>query len=427
MKIAIVGTGIAGSAAAWLLSQDHDITLYERRDYAGGHCHTVEMDGHPLMDMGVSVYNEQMSPNLTKLLNHLSIESGQTDLPSFSVSLHDGGFEYSEAHPFIQRKNQINPAHLRTLKEISRFRAEAPAYLNGKKPNMSLGLYLKKHKYSKAFAATWLLPLGAAIWSVDLRDIAKFPAKSFIRFLQAYGFLSPDAAPAWKTIKGGSRTTIHTLLEPLQDRIKLDNAAVSIYRRSEGVEVTDKYGQTELYDQIILACHADQAFGLLRDRTEDETNILGAFTYRQAKAWLHQDKNLMPKTKNLWSGWNIVSPGGSAEAFVTHWINRLQPGIGSQADYFLSLNPPDEPQHALKDISYSHPVYTKDVVQAWPRIKHIQGADRTWFCGAWCGYGFHEDALSAGLSVAESIGPAVRPWSVTEKSPAGHYARPAKS
>jgi len=423
MKIAIIGSGIAGNGAAWLLSQAHDITVYESAKRPGGHSHTVMLDGHPPVDCGFIVYNDRTYPNFIALMDHLGVESEKTDM-SFGVSLNDGKVEYAGHELFAQGKNRVNPRFLLMLKDIKRFYEQAPAYLESREPNMSLGLYLKKNRYSSGFIHDHILPMAAAIWSAGVQDVRKFPARSFIRFFRNHGLLMLKNRPPWRTILGGSRQYVEQLTAPFRDKIRLDCEAISIYRRKNGVEITDKYGGINVFDSVVLACHADQSLRLLQDITPEEKEVLGAFPYTLNRAFLHQDKSLMPKSKSAWSSWNYLSSGEDKKVAVTYWMNKLQPFLGTERDYFVTLNPPYDPENPLKEIHYSHPVFTGTAMKAWKSIKTIQGVNRTWFCGAWCGYGFHEDGLASGLAVAESIGPAMRPWTVTESSPAAANVRP---
>ncbi len=426
MKIAVIGTGITGNAASWLLNQSHDITIYERHDRPGGHSNTVQIDGHPPIDTGFIVYNDWTYPNLIELFKHLDVQTDKTDM-SFAVSMDDGKLEYAGHKLFAQPKNKLSPRFLTMLKDVKRFYATAPKYLESKQPNMPLGLYLKKKKYSEAFIRDHILPMAAAIWSSGIGEISKFPAKSFIRFFKNHGLLLMKNRPKWRTVHGGSREYVQKLIEPFKDKILFGTAAVSVYRRAEGIEITDSRGNIAMYDAVVLACHTDQALRLLQDATDREKEILGYIPYNMNKAYLHQDESLMPGLKSVWSSWNYLSSTADGKVAVTYWMNKLQPGIGRKQNYFVTLNPPREPKHILQEMSYSHPIFNADSVKLWRELRTIQGRMNTWYCGAWCGFGFHEDGLSAGLRVAESIGPTLRPWRIKENSPAGTYAAPDTS
>lgn len=426
MKIAIVGTGIAGLSAAWLLHKHHDVTLYERHEEIGGHATTAQIDGHPPIDMGFMLYNPKTYPNFVALLDTLGIESDPVTV-TFGGSLHDRHVEYSQGNLFARFKNRINPRFLMMTKDLGGFYAKAEAYLNSKKPNMPLGLFLKKGGYSKGFAQDYLMPIGRGLWNLPPGELKKFPVRHFLRLLKNNGFLSKLPNAGWMAIRGGSCTYIDRLAADLKPLIKTDTAVVSIYRRANGVEVTDKNGNMGTYDILIMACHADQSLRLMQDASPKEKEVLGAFTYVQSKTYLHTDKKFMPKSKSVWSAWNFMSRSTSGPNYMSFWMNKLQPWLAKEkTNYFLSVNPPETPDGVLQESVWHHPSYSRDSLQAWKELPSIQGRNRTWFCGAWCGYGLHEDALTAGLAIAEAIGPDQRPWDVAEISPAAANVTPVR-
>lgn len=430
MKIGIIGTGITGNSAAWLLNKNHDITVFEGNDYIGGHSNTVSGEEHNDVDTGFIVYNEWTYPNLIALFEHLEVKTIPTDM-SFAASLNNGKLEYSGDAMFGQISNCFKPSYYKMLLDIVRFYKNAPKLLDNNEQNISLGEYLKQEKYSKAFINHHILPMAAAIWSTGADDVQNFPAASFVRFFVNHGLLLLKDRPQWHTVQGGSKQYVKKLTADFQDKIMLNTAAKQITRQENHVEIIDSNGKSHTFDQIIIACHSDQALNLLKDATKEETSTLSAFPYAPNTAYLHTDKSLMPIRKKIWSSWNYFTsnkdPKNKSVA-LTYWMNKLQPFIGDK-DLFVTLNPPTPPakDKIIKVIEYDHPQFTMSAINGWDQIKHIQGVNRTWFCGAWCGYGFHEDGISAGLAVAEQVGGEKRPWDVTDKSPAGHNCtRPAE-
>ncbi|MEM7651251.1 MAG: FAD-dependent oxidoreductase [Pseudomonadota bacterium] len=421
MKIAIIGTGITGNAAAWLLHKDHDITIYEQDSRIGGHSNTVSGENHADVDTGFIVFNEWTYPNLIALFDHLGVETQKTDM-SFGVSLENGKVEYSGDKLFGQISNIFRPRFYRMLFDIIRFCKTAPDYLNEQSKDMSLAEYLEWQNYSQAFIDHHILPMAAAIWSTGTEDVGDFPAASFIRFFVNHGLLLLKDRPQWWTVTGGSKNYVEKLTAGFKDNIRINTPVTSITRSDDGVLVND-----EKYDHVIIAAHADQALEMLKDASPEEKSVLSAFPYAPNTAYLHTDERLMPQRKSVWSSWNYLTNDKDEEVCVTYWMNKLQPFIGQDKDLFVTLNPPFKPakDKTLQVIDYAHPQFTMSALQGWEKIKTIQGVNRTWFCGAWAGYGFHEDGLSAGLAVAEEVGGIKRPWNEKDKSPAGEHCRPA--
>jgi len=434
MKIAIIGTGISGLGAAWLLSQNYRVQVFEQNAYVGGHSNTVETKGRHgqivPVDTGFIVYNEQSYPNLTRLFAHLNIPTHPSDM-SFSVSLDDGWFEYAADDEmrglFAQKRNLFRPRFYRMVLETLRFFREAPALLQRSDAStLTLGEWLAQGGYGEAFVRDHLLPMGAAIWSAPPDEIMGFPACSFVRFFENHGLLKLRDRPRWRTVTGGSRTYVGTLVDCFRDDVRLGTPVVAVQRRADGVFVRTADGKPERFDEVVLACHADQALSLLVDPSEAETEVLGAFRYQKNTAFLHQDPTLMPRRKGAWASWNYLGKtGGHGQApmSVTYWMNRLQE-LDKTHPLFVSLNPPQRPVAGteLGQFVYDHPIFDARALAAQPRLHTIQGRRRTWFCGSYFGYGFHEDGLSSGLAVAEGIG-CRRPWTCTEVSPAGRHAR----
>lgn len=420
MKIAVIGTGIAGNGAAWLLHRGgHDIAVFETNDYIGGHSNTVSGD-HPDVDTGFIVYNEWTYPNLIALFSELGVETMPTDM-SFAASLNGGALEYSGDHLFGQKMNLFKPSFHRMWIDLIRFYKTAPKAVD-EGDDITLDQYLQREDYSKSFIDYHILPMAAAIWSTGADDIGAFPIKSFVRFFVNHGLFHLNHAkrPQWHTIKGGSKCYVEKLVAPFQGKIRLNTPARSVKRYEHHVEVNG-----EIFDHVVIAAHSDQALEILEDANPSERRVLGAFPYTENTAYLHTDEVLMPKRRKIWSSWNYLTTTKEGRVTLSYWMNRLQPFIGTAQDYFVTLNPetPPDPAKTFKTITYHHPQYTLDALAGWDQIKTIQGVNRTWFCGAWCGYGFHEDGLSSGLAVAEKIDPSnTRPWSITESSPAGSHA-----
>ena len=417
MKIAIVGSGITGLSAAWMLHKDHDITVFEADSRIGGHSNTVEVDGYPPVDTGFIVYNTATYPNLIALFDHLGVETCETDM-SFGVSLNNRSYEYSGEKLFAQWSNIFRPAHWLMIRDIVRFFKTAHNVLD-RPDEQSLRDYLTQHHYSKAFLDHHIYPMAAAIWSTSSGDVGDFPAKSFVRFFINHGLLKFKERPPWRTVVGGSREYVQNIISGFEDKIRLNTPVKRVKHEKEGVSVND-----ETFDHVILACHSDQALAMLENPTMEEKAVLSAFPYSDNIAYLHQDERFMPRRKSAWTSWNYHGDVKNGVC-VTYWMNRLQPFLPQDIPLFVTLNPPSKPDKVLKEMSYSHPQYTQSALDGWERIKTIQGKDNIWFCGAWCGYGFHEDGISAGLAVAEAISGLKRPWRTQDVSPAGRHASPS--
>lgn len=430
MRLAIVGSGISGLGAAWLLHQRHEITIYEKENRIGGHANTVEADFGDRtvpVDTGFIVFNDRNYPNLRGLFAALDVPHLNSEM-SFAVSIDGGRVEYgggSIAQLFAQKRNLLRPRFGRMVYDILRFFREAPALLEDGAGSESLGAYLKRNRYSDGFLYDHLLPMAAAIWSCPVETMLDFPAASFARFFHNHGLLSVNDRPQWMTVTGGSREYVRRLTAPFADRFRLGNAAVAVRRVPGGVMVRGSDGEETLYDQVILASHADQSLALLADADAAERDILGRFRYQPNEAVLHRDPALMPKRRAVWSSWNYLAEGAAyeREVAVTYWMNLLQ-GIDPAHPLFVTLNPIRQPDPAklFARLSYSHPVFDGPAMRAQRELNAIQGARGLWFCGAWGGYGFHEDGLRSGIAVALALGSNV-PWR-TEVAPAG---RPAAS
>ncbi len=425
MQIAVIGSGIAGSSAAWALSEQHQVTVYERESRLGGHTHTVDIDygGQPVsVDTGFIVYNEHNYPELTALFAHHGVETLESDM-SFSVSAGGGKFEWSGRGRtlletldgvFAQRRNLMRPSHFWMLREMSRFNRESVIDLkSGMLAGQSLGQYLSHRRYSHRLVHDYLVPMAAAIWSTPVDRMLDFPAENFVAFFDNHRLLHVER-PVWRTVRGGSRNYVEKLAQHFRARLRLSTGVASITRTRNGVTVVDDKGHTDSFDQVVIAAHSDQALAMLSDANDSERAILGAVRYLPNAVYLHRDPRLMPKRKRAWSSWNFLRGEGRGEAgddvAVTYWMNALQ-HIDPKKPLFVSLNPPFEPAPEMTFARFTchHPQFDAGAFAAQARLDSIQGVRRTWFCGAWTGYGFHEDGLRSGLDVAQSLGATI-PW-----------------
>ena len=418
LSIAVVGSGIAGLSAAWLLSRRHKVSLYESASRAGGHSNTVEVGRVPV-DTGFIVYNESTYPNLTALFAHLDVRTKASEM-SFAVSLNDGGLEYAGTTLFGLLAQPSNIVRLRfwsMLRDLRRFYREAPLHAQKMSPRLTLGQYLDTHRYGEAFQNDHLLPMAAAIWSASGKTLRDYPALHFIRFCDNHGLLKFSGRPVWRTVDGGSREYVRKLLAEIGET-HLGRPATSIQRHADSVIVHDGSGGHQVFDHVVLACHADQALALLDGPTKQESNLLGAFRYTCNRAVLHRDRRLMPKRRSVWASWNYSGERKNIDALhVTYWMNRLQ-ALPDASPLFLTLNPAIEPaaETVLHEETYHHPKFDTDAMRAQEGLWSLQGRERTWFCGAYFGAGFHEDGLQSGLAVAEQLGGVRRPWRVPHES-----------
>jgi len=429
--IAVIGSGIAGMSAAWLLSQKHDVTVYERDGRLGGHSNTVTVKtslGDTRVDTGFIVFNDATYPNLVALLDHLHVETTPSDM-SFGVSLYGGRTEYSSvgASAYLcGGRNLISPRFWSMTWDLLRFYRDAPLdLLRTRDELISLGEYLTQRGYGDAFQRDHLLPQAAAIWSASMRDIHHYPACAFVRFFENHGLLKLTGRPQWRTIEGGSRAYVEKLTASYAERVRLNAGAVCVRREPGGVHISDACGNAERYDHVVIATHADDALRILNDPSAGESALLGAFRYAKNRAVLHTDAAFMPQREPLWASWNYVGDNPEAGCVVTYWMNKLQ-NIESREQIFLTLNPRTMPRAdtILYETDYDHPLFDAAAIRAQEQLWSLQGVRNTWFCGAHFGAGFHEDALQAGLAVAEQLSGVRRPWAVDNESGRIHLTSP---
>ena len=424
MHVAVIGSGVSGLSAAWLLSQRHRVVLYEKDDRLGGHANTqhFELDGRKLAaDTGFLVYNDLNYPNLSALFSYLDIDTKASDM-SFAASLDGGGFEYSGSSlrgMVAQKSNLLRRRFWTMFRDILRFYRDAPvAVADPRSANLSLGDYLERENYSASFRDDHLLPMGAAIWSMSRRGMLDFPLAVFVRFCANHGLLKLSGRPLWRTVVGGSMQYVSRLADGISGDVRLNTGVARINRTARGVHITDRQGHAEDFDAVVVATHADQALKLLGDASYHERKLLGDIGYQRNIAILHTDETLMPKRRKCWASWNYIQSGEEEQVVcVTYWLNRLQK-LDTDRNVFVTLNPTEPPRDGtiIRSFLYDHPVYDENAVAAQNELWRLQGQNNTWYCGAHFGYGFHEDGLQAGLAVAEALGGVRRPWTCEHES-----------
>jgi predicted NAD/FAD-binding protein len=426
MKIAVVGTGISGLSAAWLLNGQHDVTVYEQNDYIGGHSNTVEIDinGQAIsVDTGFIVYNPVNYPNLVALFKALDVPTKVSEM-SFAASLGDGALEYSGTNLrglLAQPLNVFRPRFIRMVRDIFRFYKQAPELLGDQSlRDMSLRDFLRANNYSHAFIYDHLMPMGAAIWSSSVEQMLDFPTLAFLRFFDNHGLVQLKDRPEWRTVDGGSREYVQRLTDSFSDRIRTGQPVTRIERHAETNTVICADGTQENYDHIVLACHADQALSLLAEPSSEERDTLGNIRYQANTAVLHTDTSLLPDRKHAWASWNYLGTGKDNQnqlLCVTYLMNLLQ-GLATDTPVMVTLNPCKEidPAKIIETYDYDHPLFNIAAMQSQPKLWGLQGKQNTWFCGAYFGSGFHEDGIQAGLAVAEKLGGVKRPWTVPNPS-----------
>lgn len=416
-KIAIVGTGISGLGAAFLLHPHHDITVYEKNSYIGGHTRCVEVtlgDTTTPVDTGFIVFNKRNYPLLTRLFEYLDVPIFESAM-SFGASIDGGSLEYGTEQwtgLFAQKRNLFRPRFWGMLYDILKFNQKAGTYLF-RDPSFTLGDCLDELAMGAWFRDYFLLAMGSAIWSTPIDDMMRFPASTFIRFFENHGLLTLNDHPQWYTVKGGSGEYVRRLIQSFSSSIHTNRGVKKVWRRDGRCVVEDGYGDQTLYDDVVLACHADQALEMIGDITEDEKKILSAFSYQPNRAVLHSDITFMPKNRGAWASWVYLwerKARGGPSLSLSYWMNNLQP-LNTPHPLIVTLNPgrdPD-PRFVHNDYVFDHPVFDAQSIQAQDKIKEIQGKNHVWFCGAYQRYGFHEDGLNSAVTMAQRMGVGV-PW-----------------
>ena len=398
MKIAVIGSGISGLSASYYFSKNHKVDLFEQDDHFGGHSYTYDIKEENkiiAVDLGFIVFNEQTYPNLIRFFNELNVPFEKSNM-SFSVSIKDTNVEYGGSGfnaIFANKKNLLNFKFLKMINEIINFYKTAPSLINTETSNVTLGDYLKSSKLSKYFIEYHIIPMVAAIWSMPFQKAKEMPLKLFLNFFTNHGLFKLKNRPQWYTVSNRSRTYVKKVLEKISGEVFKNYKVSKILRNENNVRIL--IGNEYLdYDHVILASHADQSLELLDDPSLEESEILKKFTYVSNEAYLHSGENLMPIRKSAWSSWNSISKNGNT--CVTYWLNKLQ-NLNSEKNYFLTLNPVEaiDKNKIIKKIHFTHPYFNKDNVALQKDLHKLQGKKRTWFCGSYFGYGFHEDGLKS--------------------------------
>ncbi len=410
-RIAVVGGGISGLVAAYLLHPDHHVALFEANDYIGGHTHTLkaQQDGSTYaVDTGFIVFNEPNYPQFNRLLQRLGVVSQPTQM-GFSVKCGRTGLEYAStplSSLLAQRRNALRPSFYRMLADLVRFNREAPELLGSANDATTLGDYLADNGYSEAFVQHHIIPLGAALWSALPDRMYEFPARYFVQFFANHAFLQVRGRTLWRVIKGGSQCYVKALIRPFRAHIRANCPVASVRRLHQGVEVRPRVGTPECFDEVILAVHSDQALRLLADPTPAERRVLSAMPYQANDVVLHTDASLLPERRRAWASWNYyIPPDKGCPATVTYNMNILQ-SLESRRPFCVSLNRTNDiaPQRIIARMTYHHPIYSPAAVAAQKQRSHIDGVDRIHYCGAYWGFGFHEDGVVSALAVTQRFG-----------------------
>jgi predicted NAD/FAD-binding protein len=417
MKIAIIGSGISGLSSALLLSQKHNITLFESNNRFGGHANTVEImhkENVIPVDTGFIVYNKLNYPNLVSFFDFLKVETIDSDM-SFAVSARDGQLEYSGSMKgiFAQKKNFFNLKFYRMLKDIIIFFIFGYKYAFQFKESESLGEYVKRCNFSKEFINDHLIPMSSAIWSCPEKEILNFPAKTLLTFFKNHQLINFIFRPKWRTVKGGSKQYVNKVIEKLssdaKNRLILNSKIKSVYCKNDKIEINFEES-TEIFDKVIMATHPDQTIKLIKNLDEQSTDILRKFKYQKNIVYLHSDSSLMPKNKKTWSSWNYISSKSEEKSSLTYWMNLLQK-INNSLNVFVSLNPYMTPIKSLtyKKIIYEHPIFNTQTNEAQKKMTEIQGKNNIFYAGAWLKYGFHEDGIMSAVNISSLLNIKI-PW-----------------
>lgn len=410
MKIAIIGSGVSGLVAAWLLHKKHDIVVFETNDYIGGHTHTIDVHrqhGDYAVDTGFIVFNEQTYPNFCKIIQQLGVESQPTEM-SFSVCCRQTDLEYNPSSLstlFAQKKNLLSPSFYRMVYEVFRFGNEFDRLLMLDHDETELVHYLQKKGYSNRFIDKFIVPIGSSLWSANPTQFKKFPLQTFVRFFKNHGFLNIKNPIQWRVIKGGSQRYVEKMTPSFADTLRLSLPIKNVSRQQDYIEVEHAAGK-EQFDHVIFATHSDQALKLLSEPTDKEKEVLGAIPYQENKTVLHTDTSILPTRRNIWASWNYLVPEEkTSKATLTYDMNILQ-SIKAPEEFCVSLNLSQGLDHdrIIGAYDYQHPVYTPASAMAQKKHEAISGIDRIHFCGAYWGYGFHEDGVNSALAVCNYFG-----------------------
>ena len=411
MKVAIIGGGISGLTTAHLLCGEHEITLFEANDYPGGHTNTLDVSHEGknyAVDTGFIVFNERTYPNFIKLLERLAVPS-QPSVMSFSAVCETTGLQYCATNLdtlFAQRRNLFSLPFWRMLLEIFRFNRTSAELYGSSDLGLPLGDYLNSHGYSPLFIEKFLIPMGAAVWSADPAQFLSFPAAAFVQFFTNHGMLNALDQPTWRVVTGGSRQYVEPLIRPFRDRIRLSTPVERVQRYGDRVVVTPRGGEPEAFDHVVLACHSDQALGMLADPSDAERELLSAISYQKNDTVLHTDSRMLPSIPKARASWNCLLPRRQqGRVLLTYWMNLLQT-ISAPVDFCVTLNSPEaiEPKAIIRRLVYHHPVYSTAAFQAQKRRDEISGVNRTSYCGAYWSWGFHEDGVKSALAVCSQFG-----------------------
>jgi len=410
-EIAIVGAGIAGLGSAYFLAPHHHVTVFEQEARLGGHAHTIDLseDGRRLpVDTGFMVYNEVTYPHLTRLFRMLQVPTQPTSM-SFSVRDDTSGLEYcgsSVNHLFAQRRNLLRPAFWRFLLRIDRFNREAVEALEDPRTQeLTLAEYVTRRGYGSDFLEYFLIPMSGAVWSAPPEQMLRFPAATLLRFFHNHGFLGLHTQHPWRTVTGGARAYVARLASALEARLCRERGVVAVVRQANGVDVQLADGEVRRFDRVVLACHADQALGLLADPTDRERRLLGAFRYQANSVQVHADESVMPRTRLAWASWNYQLAADRASCATHYWMNSLQ-GVSDRRQYFVSLNAGNQvhPDHVIRRMQYDHPLFDLPALRAQAELPALlDPSGRTFYCGSYFRYGFHEDALWSAHAMASRI------------------------
>lgn len=432
-KVAVIGSGISGVSAAWFLSQEHQVTLFEKNPKVGGHTNTIELEiegkTQPV-DTGFIVFNTPNYPLLTAMFEHLQVKTQDTEM-SFSVSVNKGDLEYSGNNlntMFAQRSNLFSVDHWKMIREILRFNKQAKSDLDSRNfAGMDLGQYLKLYGFSDRMRDYYLLPMAAAIWSCPVEQMMKFPINSFLRFFENHGLLNIEDRPQWESVVNGSHEYLKAILALQAFDVKVNQAISQVHKTDLGLVITSVDGKKHVFDEVVFASHGDETYGMLSDDLKNDFAPLQHFKYQENIAYLHSDIALMPKRKRAWAAWNYLrdidnrttgknsSDTSSNSVAVTYWMNLLQ-NINCKTPLLVTLNPTTLPKDELthQKIVYEHPVFDTAAMAAQSQMKDLQGKNNLWFCGSYLGYGFHEDGLKSSANLAELWNIAL-PWQKANK------------